>query len=168
MTLLKQTETKTKTIFHRPMRSAIRAGVFLGIFIAILYLWQMFSPLFIDTIVNEPFPFGTSAKTEIMSSGQFNRGSGQALIYQKGTERLLWLQDFEVNNGPGLQVLLVEHIDGHDSSTMGVTINLGELKGNIGNQGYEIPADVDLSKFDGVMIYCEPFQRVFSTATLGN
>ncbi|MEM7336152.1 MAG: DM13 domain-containing protein, partial [Chloroflexota bacterium] len=45
-------------------------------------------------------------------------------------------------------------------------IDLGSLKGNMGNQNYEIPADVDLSQFQSIVIYCQPFHVVFSTATL--
>jgi hypothetical protein len=42
------------------------------------------------------------------------------------------------------------------------------LKGNIGSQNYEIPADVDVSQYQSVVIYCMPFHVVFSTATLGS
>ena len=43
-------------------------------------------------------------------------------------------------------------------------IHLGALKGNVGNQNYDIPADVDLSEYRSVVIYCVPFHVVFSTA----
>ena len=45
-------------------------------------------------------------------------------------------------------------------------VHLGALKGNIGNQNYEIPAEVDLSEYKSVVIYCVPFHVVFATATL--
>jgi hypothetical protein len=45
-------------------------------------------------------------------------------------------------------------------------VELGQLKGNVGNQNYEIPAEIDLSLYQSVVIYCLPFQVVFSTATL--
>lgn len=47
---------------------------------------------------------------------------------------------------------------------MGVYVDLGKLKGNVGNQNYAIPADVDLSQYRGVMIYCQPFHVLFSIA----
>jgi hypothetical protein len=43
---------------------------------------------------------------------------------------------------------------------------LGSLKGNLGNQNYEIGADIELSKYKSVVIYCKPFHVVFATATL--
>ncbi len=45
-------------------------------------------------------------------------------------------------------------------------IDLGSLKGNVGDQNYEIPADVDLSEYQSIVIYCQPFHVVFSIATL--
>ena len=45
-------------------------------------------------------------------------------------------------------------------------VDLGSLKGNIGNQNYEIPADVDISDFGSVVIYCEPFHVLFASASL--
>ena len=86
----------------------------------------------------------------------------QQLSFQQGDTRILRLEDFMVTNGPDLHVLLVENVEGD----MGNYIDLGSLKGNIGAQNYEIPADVDLSQFSGVMIYCQPFHVVFSTAPL--
>ena len=32
------------------------------------------------------------------------------------------------------------------------SVNVGRLKGNIGNQNYEMPQDVDLSKYNMVLI----------------
>ncbi len=45
-------------------------------------------------------------------------------------------------------------------------VDLGSLKGNMGNQNYEIPTDLDLSDYQGVVIYCMPFHVVFATASL--
>ena len=45
-------------------------------------------------------------------------------------------------------------------------LDLGVLKGNVGNQNYEIPADVDVTEFGSVVIYCEPFHVIFATAGL--
>jgi hypothetical protein len=45
-------------------------------------------------------------------------------------------------------------------------LDLGSLKGNIGNQNYEIPAGTDISEYQSVVIYCLPFHVIFSTATI--
>lgn len=98
----------------------------------------------------------------------FHQGSGNAAIFQQGDQRILRLENFEVTNGPDLHVLLVANPDATGRGDMGDYVDLGSLKGNVGNQNYEIPADVDLSQYGGVMIYCMPFHVIFSTAPLGN
>ena len=45
-------------------------------------------------------------------------------------------------------------------------VDLGKLKGNIGNQNYFILDGVDISILGSVVIYCKPFHVVFSVATL--
>ena len=105
---------------------------------------------------------------EFRDFDSFHQGSGTATIFQQGGQSILRLEDFEVTNGPDLHVLLVENPDATGSGDLGEYIDLGELKGNVGNQNYEIPADIDLSQYGGVMIYCMPFHVVFSTAPLGN
>ena len=105
-----------------------------------------------------------SANGSFVGADDFHQGSGTATIFTQGGQSILRLEDFDVTNGPDLHVLLVENIDGTSSDELGEYVDLGSLKGNVGNQNYEIPADIDLSKYSGVMIYCMPFHVVFSTA----
>lgn len=105
-----------------------------------------------------------AAQGVFMDADSFHQGSGTATIFQQGDNKVLRFENFESTNGPDLHVLLVENINGTSSDDMGEYVDLGSLKGNIGNQNYEIPADVDISQFGGVMIYCMPFHVVFSTA----
>jgi hypothetical protein len=99
----------------------------------------------------------------------FHQGSGRAAIFQQGDQRVLRFEDFSVTNGPDLHVILTKHPSPTKYSEVGDDyIDLGPLKGNMGNQNYEIPGDVDLSAYPGVVIYCVPFHAVFATATLGS
>lgn len=107
---------------------------------------------------------------EFRDADAFHRGSGTATVYELGGDgrRILRLEDFRVTNGPDLRVLLANAADpgGHsDLADAGYT-ELGELKGNVGSQNYDIPAGVDLSRTQSVVIYCNPFRVVFSVATL--
>jgi hypothetical protein len=72
----------------------------------------------------------------------------------------LRLEDFKATNGPDLYVYL--------STDMGASdfVNLGRLKGNIGNQNYEIPQGTDLSKYTTVLIWCQAFSVLFGSADL--
>jgi hypothetical protein len=45
-------------------------------------------------------------------------------------------------------------------------VELGKLKGNEGDQNYEIPAGTDFAKFQTVSIYCERFNANFGAAPL--
>jgi hypothetical protein len=45
-------------------------------------------------------------------------------------------------------------------------VELGQLKGNEGDQNYEIPAGTDLSKYKAVSIFCERYNANFGTAPL--
>jgi len=90
-------------------------------------------------------------------------GSGTATIYQLDDgSHVLRLEDFEVTNGPDLHVFLIPQDGSMDGS-----VDLGSLKGNIGDQNYELPVGVDITQFGSVMIYCVPFSVTFATAALG-
>ena len=46
-------------------------------------------------------------------------------------------------------------------------VEIGKLKGNVGDQNYELPDDLDPAAYGSVVIYCKPFQVVFSVAPFG-
>ena len=97
-----------------------------------------------------------------------HKGSGNATVYQLGETMVLRFDSFSSTNGPDLHVLLVENVAGTDHDSIGEYLDLGSLKGNIGDQNYDIPAGTDLSKYSGVIIYCMPFHVVFSSAAFEN
>jgi hypothetical protein len=45
-------------------------------------------------------------------------------------------------------------------------VGLGPLKGNIGDQNYVIPGDVNIADCKSVVIWCEQFGVLFSAADL--
>jgi hypothetical protein len=109
------------------------------------------------------------AQGQFMNADDFHRGSGTATIYQLADgSHVLRFEDFNVINGPDLHVLLTGNPNPTSSSeVMENYLDLGSLKGNVGNQNYDIPAGADVSQFQGVVIYCQPFHVIFSTAALG-
>jgi electron transfer DM13 len=46
------------------------------------------------------------------------------------------------------------------------SVELGSLKGNQGDQNYDLPTSVELQKYNAVVIYCEQFHAVFGVARL--
>jgi hypothetical protein len=107
---------------------------------------------------------------EFVDIDRLHQGSGQATIYELADgSRVLRLENLDVTNGPDLRVLLAAHDDprSRDELESGAGyIELDGLKGNLGNQNYVIPADVDIATFNSVVIYCKPFHVIFSVASL--
>ncbi len=106
---------------------------------------------------------------DFRDADSFHQGSGTATIWNLGTDGFaLRFEDFNVINGPDLRVLLSTHPDPMSRSELqdsGYT-ELGKLKGNIGNQNYLIPPDLDVNAQQSVVIYCKPFHVLFAVAPL--
>ena len=103
--------------------------------------------------------------------GKVHQTSGRATIYQETDGKLvLRLTNFKTSNGPDVHVILVAAKDADDDANFLKTdtarVELGKLKGNEGDQNYEIPTGTDLSKFQTVSIYCERFNANFGAAPL--
>ena len=89
--------------------------------------------------------------------------SGQAVVLGDGSgQRFLRFENFATDNGPDLNVYLVNSSTGDVSDF----IDLGNLKGNIGDQNYEIPVGADLAVYDTVVVWCVRFSSNFGDAML--
>ncbi len=97
-----------------------------------------------------------------------HKAKGTATVYRVGNELVLRLDPFESANGPDLYVYLSRQAVPRSSAQVheGGSVEVARLKGNIGGQNYTLPADLDLSKYKSVVIYCRRFHVVFSTAEL--
>jgi hypothetical protein len=136
----------------------------------------------LNQTVNEALPSApaaevgqTSTGAAALRTGEFNtidglhKGEGAAAIFRQSDGRyILRLDPFQVTNGPDLYVYLSGHpapINSAQLHQAGV-VEIARLKGNIGSQNYELPANFDISQFRSVVIYCKQFNVVFSTAAL--
>lgn len=91
----------------------------------------------------------------------FHKVEGVAKVINLADGRtFLRLENLKATNGPDLYVYLST---GKDASDI---VNLGRLKGNIGNQNYEIPSGTDLMKYNTVLIWCKAFSTLFGSAKL--
>ncbi|MFN8516899.1 MAG: DM13 domain-containing protein [Chloroflexia bacterium] len=130
----------------------------------------------VPTATATPAPPPPPAGPVVVGSGQFtvvdtiHKGVGTATIYQLADgRRILRLEGFSVTNGPDLFVYLSGHPEPRSAGELHETADfeIARLKGNVGDQNYELPPDLDLGQFRSVVIYCKRFTTVFSTATLG-
>lgn len=158
-----------------------RTLVFLLAATALVALWAAFRPekLFINQRVNETWPgaspsaSASSAAPTPLVTGQFHNvlheGKGTATILQlPDGKKVLRLTNFKTSNGPDVQVYLIAAKDATDNDTVKTDgfVTLGALKGNEGDQNYEIPSGSDLTKYQAVTIWCRRFGFNFGTAPL--
>lgn len=106
-------------------------------------------------------------------SGRFHTNAhetkGLATIYVLDDgRRVLRLTEFSTSNGPDVRVYLVAAADvqEEDAAKQAGFVDLGAMKGNIGDQNYDIPAGLDLSKYRSVSIWCRRFSVNFGAAPL--
>ena len=93
-------------------------------------------------------------------------GSAQVLGDGSG-QRFLRFEDFRTDNGPDLNVYLsAAPPDAAAGDFDDDFVDLGDLKGNVGSQNYEIPAGLDLDHYSTVAIWCVRFGVVFGAAEL--
>ena len=93
---------------------------------------------------------------------------GSARVLGDGSGlRFLRLEDFRTDNGPDLNVYLsTAPPDAPAGDFDDDFVDLGDLKGNVGSQNYEIPAGLDLDRYSTVTIWCVRFGVVFGAADL--
>ena len=118
-----------------------------------------------DSSVDEPMP---EPMIETLVQGTFidraHPTSGTAKVITDGDQRFLRFEDFETDNGPDLNVYLTT--TSPDGGVGDDYIDLGNLKGNIGNQNYELAADVDLDRYTTVFIWFVRFSVAFGAAAV--
>jgi Electron transfer DM13 len=103
-----------------------------------------------------------------MESDVLRLGEGTVTVYElPNRSQFLRFEDFRVTNGPLLHVILTRLGEPQTAEDVGQDyIDLGELKGNVGNQNYEVPNGVSLLEYRGVVIFDLRHNIVFSTARL--
>jgi hypothetical protein len=150
--------------------------------VAIVVGWYLFRPelLAITKTVNEALPESTitaraltHTQSTVLATGRFHsvahETTGAATIHHlsNGT-RIVRLTEFETSNGPEVRVYLVAVKDALDNETVTRAgfVDLGAMKGNKGDQNYEVSPAIDLSQYQSVTIWCRRFGVNFATAPL--
>jgi hypothetical protein len=154
-----------------------------GGIVAAVVAWALFRPerVFVDRRVDESFPVTTSAAAmpadsmagTVLSTGRFHSNAhetrGVATVHRlPDGRRILRLTEFETSNGPDVRIYLVAAADAQDEAGVKAAgfIDLGGMKGNTGDQNYDVPADLDLSKYRAVSVWCRRFSVNFGAAPL--
>jgi|KBSMisStandDraft_5_1062788.scaffolds.fasta_scaffold12327_2 hypothetical protein len=139
--------------------------------------WWAFRPekLFLNQQVSEAAPASVSSEAEPLYTGKLegkaHETSGRTTIYKDGSgKQYLRLTDFVTSNGPDVHVVLVRADDQALANNIVAGqldhVELGRLKGNQGDQNYDLPENADLGQYQAVAIYCERFHAIFGVAKL--
>ena len=174
------------------LRPIVIAPIVIFLFAGLAAGAWLFQPwkLFVDDVVDEAAPTsqttspnptssaaaepelvpGVIAKGKFISHEHDTTGTAKILELPDG-DRVLRLENFETSNGPDLKVWLaaapvIPGTDGWFVFDDDEHVDLGPLKGNIGNQNYKIPAKVDLDQLSSVSIWCDRFSVSFGAAEL--
>jgi len=154
--------------------------IVIGIAAVLLVGWYLFRPelLFVNRTVSEEFPAaprssaaGSEMPQQLLSGhfkGYAHETHGTAAIYDINGKRVLRLTNFKTSNGPDVHVYLVAAPDATDDDTVKNTpfVDLGIMKGNVGDQNYDVPQSLDLGKYRAATIWCKRFAINFGTAPL--
>ena len=127
------------------------------------------TPITVPDQTTEP---ATAAPARV-SAGEFHAvahpGTGDAIVYRlEDGSHVLRLENLDIFNGPALYVYAVAADDANDNATVldAGFLGLGPLKGNQGNQTYELPADFDPARYRSISVWCQRFSVNFATAPL--
>lgn len=108
-----------------------------------------------------PDPVVQTVAAGSFEDSNIHSGTGDVVVLTDGAQTFLRFEEnFATDNGPDLNVYL------RASDGSGEFLDLGDLKGNIGSQNYEIPAGTDLSRFTVVDVWCVRFGVSFTEAQL--
>lgn len=147
------------------------------IVIVLFVAWYAFRPerLIVNQRVQEKFPVAETSASNVqpLESGNFHSilhpTQGTATVYRIADgSRVLRFTNFSTSNGPDVRIYMVAANDANDAATVlhAGFIDLGPIKGNIGDQNYSLGSDVDLSKYRAVSVWCKRFSVNFGTAPL--
>jgi len=144
--------------------------------IAVFVAWYAFRPerLFVNKYVDEKLPSANSASAlQTLESGTFHSvlhpTQGTATVYRIADgSRVIRFTNFKTSNGPDVHVYMVAAEDATDNASVPRAgfIDLGSIKGNVGDQNYTLGSDVDLSKYRTVSVWCKRFSVNFGAAPL--
>ena len=114
-----------------------------------------------------------AADGQLMMRGSFitidalHWGEGRASIYALSDRRILRFEDFRSARSGDPRVYLARDPQPGNTLELGDDfLDLGRLKGSVGDQNYILLDDVDLSVYQSAVVYCMQFKTVVTSARL--
>lgn len=129
-----------------------------------------------DAAVPDATPAPVPVEPKVLAEGALisheHETTGRVVILELADDsRILRLEDLDTSSGPDVEVWItdapvIEGSDGWHVFDDGEYVELGDLKGNHGNQNYPLPDSVDLSELTSVSLWCDRFNVSFGAARL--
>ena len=117
-----------------------------------------------DETVNEAISAGTTELEGAFETRSHSTEGTARVIMGEDGKRVLALVDFKTDPGPDLFVYVFPERNAAEDIDGGTRI--ASLKGNVGNQQYTLPDDLELSDTPTVLIWCRVFSVPFGAANL--
>ncbi|AWV98133.1 DM13 domain-containing protein [Arcticibacterium luteifluviistationis] len=115
-----------------------------------------------EIITEEEIAMGNDA-IKVLYTGDFvddaHPTSGMVQVYEENGVKKLRFINFKTDSGPDLRVYLAENTKAQNFVEISNTVDNGNLE-------YTLPAEIDLSKQNSVLIWCKLFKVNFGTAVL--
>jgi len=120
------------------------------------------APAAIHQVAQTNLPSGDFVKKKKSIKGSWS------IVQENGQTIIRFADDFKTKNGPDLKIFLspqtIQSVNGKTATTG--SINLGVLKSTKGTQDYLVPAGVNLSDFNSVLIHCEAYSILWGGGAL--
>lgn len=161
------------------MKKIILALITVAVLVLVGIYYFGFHTYFVEDRVSEELPQMTpsgqqpvSQEPRIIKQGNFvdadffHKGSGNAYILEyPDARKILRFENFETVNGPDLYVYISKSSNPtSDLKDLGEYIDLGRLKGNIGDQNYDLPQNISITDYQSAVIWCKKFGVLFPYA----
>jgi hypothetical protein len=158
----------------------VAATVVVLVVAAVVLVWFQPQKLLIDDRVEERAPVAAApagdgveapqprdlARSQFVSRSHGTSGVVRVIELPDG-QRVVRLEGLDTDNGPDLYLYLSTNPpDGEARAFDDEFVDLGRLKGNIGDQNYEVPSDATLGRYRSVVIWCDRFDVAFGAAAL--
>ena len=157
------------------MKTPVKIGIAVAILVILGFAYYALSPLFKKVTINDPAPImGQDITTPelanpiepfIIKESKIvatplhpAEGTVKAIITDKGIT--VRYENYKTINGPDLYVYLAKDLDAKEF------VSLGRIKGTAGNINYEIPPEVDFTKYKYVLTWCKAFGVLFNSAEI--
>ena len=171
-------------------RSLWAGGGVLVVVVVIVLFWFQPQKLWIDDKVEDTIPAAVPqtsapaidpsvpstvaaplAPVEVAKGSFISRDHGTSgavrILDLGGGRRILRLEGLKTDNGPDVYVYLTPNpAKGEEQAFDDGHLSLGRIKGNLGDQNYDIPAGVELDTYKAVVIWCDRFNSAFGAADL--